>query len=353
MNARSALLLNTGMLTAIGLSAAQTASSARAGIARFAESSFFAKNGEPMTLALVPEEALAPVEELLDVEATWNNRAQRLLALAVPALQEALAGVEQPQTIPLFLGLPDELAAQGAEFLASLAQVAEFEFDRTRSETICAGRAAGLLALDRALEFLANGRGPFAVVGGVDSYFDLDVLNALDAEDRVAGEGVMDGFIPGEGACFLLLGAPDAPRSTTDAELILISAPGLGIESGHRYSQEPHRGDGLAAAFAQLFSSAAAAHTPVHTVFAGYNGENSWAKEWGVAYLRNKEKFAEPFAFEHPVDCFGDPGAALGPLLIGLAARGMTKGYRSGPCLVWCGSDRDARGAVLVTTGER
>jgi len=353
MIARSALILNTGMLTAIGLSAAQTASSARAGIARFAESSFFAKNGEPMTLALVPEDALAPVEELLDAEATWNNRAQRLLALAVPALHEVFAGVEQPQSIPLFLGLPDELAAQGAEFLASLAQVAEFEFDRAHSAAICAGRAAGLLALERALEFLASGRGPFAVVGGVDSYFDLDVLNALDAEDRLAGEGVLDGFIPGEGACFLLLGAPDAPLSTADTAPMLISALGQGSESGHRYSQEPHRGDGLATAFAQLFGCAGAGHTPVPTVYAGYNGENFWAKEWGVAYLRHKDKFAESFAFEHPVDCFGDPGAALGPLLIGLAALGMAKGYRSGPCLVWCGSDRDARAAALITSRAR
>lgn len=353
MNERSALILSTGMLTAIGLSTAQTASSARAGIARFAESSFFAKNGEPMTLALVPEEALAPVEELLDAEAAWGSRAQRLLALAVPALHEALIGVEQIQSIPLFLGLPDGFETHGANFLTSLTQVAELEFDHECSETFCAGRAAGLLALDRALEFLASGRGPLAIIGGVDSYFDEEVLRELDIEDRLLGEGVMDGFIPGEGACFLLLGVPSAPRAAHTAMPMLISAFGLERENGHRYSQEPHRGDGLARAFTQLFNYSGAANMPVQTVFAGYNGENFWAKEWGVASLRNKDKFAESFAFEHPADCFGDPGAALGPLMIGLAALSMVKGYCIGPCLVWCGSDRDTRAAALITTGAR
>ena len=83
-------------------------------------------------------------------------------------------------------------------------------------------------------------------------------------------------------------------------------------------------------------------------VYAGLNGEGLVAKEWGVAYLRSAERFAEGFEVEHPADCLGDAGAALGPILLGLAAIGLEKGYREGPCLVWSTSDREARGAALL-----
>jgi 3-oxoacyl-[acyl-carrier-protein] synthase-1 len=267
----------------------------------------------------------------------------RMLMLGVPALREAVADRTGPEAIPLFLGLPEAYASHGAAFIASLAQAAQVNVDLAASEAICAGRAAGLFALEQALEFLARGAGNFVLVGGVDTYLDDDVLLALDAEDRLQGEGVSDGFIPGEGAGFLLLGATGASAQAR------IAAIGLGSESGHRYSDQPYRGDGLAQAVREVFRRDASAHAPVRSVYAGYNGENFWAKEWGVAYLRNRERFAEAFRFEHPADCFGDLGAALGPVLIGLAATGIAKGYRAAPCLVWCSSDREARGAALVT----
>jgi len=51
---------------------------------------------------------------------------------------------------------------------------------------------------------------------------------------------------------------------------------------------------------------------------------------------------------EHPVENFGDPGAALGAILLGRAAIGLQRGYRQGPCLVWCSSDREERGAAMI-----
>ena len=60
------------------------------------------------------------------------------------------------------------------------------------------------------------------------------------------------------------------------------------------------------------------------------------------------ERFAENFEVEHPADCLGDAGAALGPILLGLAALGLEKGYRGSPCLVWSTSDREPRGAALL-----
>src|SRR6185312_13624131 len=150
-----------------------------------------------------------------------------------------------------------------------------------------------------------------------------------------------------EAAAFLLLrnGTKPTPGKTPMAMVLGVAT---GVEKGHRYSEEVYRGDGLTGTFRQLFGSVPQNQEKVRTVYAGFNGENFWAKEWGVAYLRNGEKFDEKFRMEHPVDCFGDPGAGLGPLMVGLAAIGMQKRHLNGPCLVWCSSDREERGAVVI-----
>jgi 3-oxoacyl-[acyl-carrier-protein] synthase-1 len=78
------------------------------------------------------------------------------------------------------------------------------------------------------------------------------------------------------------------------------------------------------------------------------NGEHIWGKEWGVAFLRNRDCIQEEHRMVHPAEFIGDPGAALGVLMVGLAAIALKKGYRRGPCLAWCGSDREERAAALV-----
>jgi len=176
---------------------------------------------------------------------------------------------------------------------------------------------------------------------------DLHLLSALDAEGRILADGVMDGFCPGEGAAFLLLSADREPEPGHPKRMAFVSAPGLALEAGHRYSDEPYRGDGLAQAIA--LALAALAGRPASTVLGSLNGENFGAKEWGVAYLRNQASLAEPLRFEHPADCLGDVGAACAPLLIGLAAMGIAAAYREDPCLIWCSSDTALRGAASVT----
>ena len=61
----------------------------------------------------------------------------------------------------------------------------------------------------------------------------------------------------------------------------------------------------------------------------------------------------DDIALAHPVDCFGDAGAALGPLLVSLGAIGIQKGYVREPCLAWCSSDRETRGAALLRGASR
>ena len=78
------------------------------------------------------------------------------------------------------------------------------------------------------------------------------------------------------------------------------------------------------------------------------NGESVWAKEWGTAFIRNRARFDENAEMNHPAEYYGDPGAAAGPLMAGLALTGLHRGYLKGPVLVFTSSDHGQRAAVLL-----
>lgn len=340
-----------GMVTAVGIGAKQTTASVRAGIARMAETSLYDKRFQPFTMGLVPDEALPPLVPPLEQVVGLTSRQMRMLRLGAVALQEVLKDVQNITSIPVLVGTADALPGRsdpaGDQFLTHLATQAGIAFNLKASKVFPMGRAAGLIALKEGFERIASGQATQIVVGGVDTYLDLYLLGTLDMEGRILAEGVMDGFVPGEGAGFLLLSSEKtvAEKQKPRARVMAVAT---GVEKGHRYSEEVYRGEGLANTVQQLFEAVPSTSEPVRTVYAGFNGESFWSKEWGVTYLRSKDKFDEPLRMEHPVDCFGDPGAALGPLMMGLATVGMQKGYLKGPSLVWCSSDREQRAATLV-----
>jgi 3-oxoacyl-[acyl-carrier-protein] synthase-1 len=344
------------MITSVGSDAPRTAAAVRAGMARFRETSFYDGRGQPIFMATVPDEDLAPLHASLEDDEAITERQAQMLRLAGIALREALEVAGDTSQIPLFLALPEAHprlpAPVDGGFLRKLTVQSGLGFDMEKSRMAAGGRAAGIALVAEALERLASRSAPLVVVGGVDSHQDADLLAALDEEDRIRAVDVLDGFTPGEGAAFLLLGPPGSARRARRKPIAWVDAAATSEEPGHRYSSEPYRGEGLDAAFSALFAQAAA--PPIQTVFAGLNGESFNAKEWGVAALRHQAKLSPGFRVLHPADCLGDTGAASGPLMLGLSAIGVEKGHRRSPCLVWCSSDLGGRGAALVSasTGE-
>jgi 3-oxoacyl-[acyl-carrier-protein] synthase-1 len=337
------------MTTPVGLKAAATAAAVRAGISRQRESSFWNCSGEPMIVAFLADEKLPPLAPELAQQKGLSKRHQRMLRLATRALREAVSPLSRVDSVPVLLVGPEsyekENAAIAADFLAHLRVQSEVHFSRVGSSTAFQGRAGGIAALEHALRLLHEQKQPYVLVGGVDSHADPALLGLLDQAGRVHAYGVMDGFVPGEGAGFLLLSAQR--KMPGSVGIAYLAAPGLGEERGHRRSEEPHLGDGLADAV-----RAAVAGAPdgsIGSVFCSLNGESFWAKEWGVAVIRSSTAFRGGLKLKHPADCFGDLGAASGPVLVGLAAMELGRGWIPGSSLVWCASEGAPRAAVLVS----
>ncbi|NMO19244.1 hypothetical protein HPC49_16490 [Pyxidicoccus fallax] len=343
------------MTTPVGLTSSATAAAVRAGISRLRESPIQDKQFKSIRAGFLEEAHLPPLSEKLRIASSlMPARKQRMLRLATQALKEASLG---SAAAPLFLALPESTGQQedsaGASILEQLAVQADVALHLPQSRVFQQGRAGGLLAVESACQALRSGRCRTALVGGVDTYLDLRLLADLDLEGRLLVDGAFDGLIPGEGAAFLLLGVPGATRHENRVPLAHLLGVGLGREEGHLYSEVPYRGEGLAQAFHHLFASVPADIPKTRCVYAGLNGENFWAKEWGVAYLRHRQRFEEPLRVEHPVEFTGDLGAALSTTMLGLAAVGLYKGYREGPILVWSSSDREDRAAALVVGARR
>ncbi len=351
MTGNSAAIIGTGMITAVGLDSSQSAASVRSGIDRFAETSIHDKRFQPFVMSILPDDVLPPLAPELEKVVGLTSRQIRMLRLAAPALQEAVEGFAGIKSIPLYLAGAEPLTNRPAPitepFLRQLVIQAGVEIDLAASRVFPDGRAAGLVALKEAMDALSSGKIEAVLVGGVDTFLDLYLLGTLDMENRVLGPGIMDGFIPGEGAAFLLLTSQNRAASFGIPISGFLTPVVMGFENGHLYSEQPYKGDGLAGVFTEFFG-AGYVKEPVRELYSAMNGENHWAKELGVAFVRNSAAFDPLYGMHSPADCIGDTGAASGIILAIMAAIGIRKGYRRSPALVTCSSDRGVCGAVAV-----
>ena len=341
-----------GMITPIGGSALTTAVAVRARRKGFRISDEY-KNGacKPIIMARVPDAALPEFIGELETSEDINIPIGRMLLMASVALEEVMASYPGNKPLPLILAGPTAYAGQEVPFsyafIDQLTAQTEIEFDRANSRLIATGRSGVLAGIDMAMKYLNLGTDDYVLVGGVDSYQDPDLLLQLDERDRIKAEDVPDGFIPGEAAGFLLLtNKPELAKNVGKFKVSLYT-PGLANEPGHLYSHETYTGSGLADAMRLAISQSDG--QAIQTVYSGMNGEHFWAKEYGVAMLRNKDALAENTSHEHPADCFGDLGAAMGAVLIGVAGISMARSGKPQHGLVYCSSDQAQRAAVCIS----
>ncbi|MBK6534552.1 MAG: hypothetical protein IPF99_34865 [Deltaproteobacteria bacterium] len=333
-------ITHTGMISPVGTSALQTTTSVLAGVSRLRATSLLDERWQPIRLGLLREPSLPPLAPALQARGDLSTRCARMIRLAGSALAECAEQAGALADVPMFLAIPEiapgRASSPDARFFDDLAHQSGVGFTAAESTAFPLGRAAGFHALAAGLAAIEAGA-PRALVGGVDSYLDPLLLGWLDAEQRLLAEGRPVGFMPGEGAAFVVLARA--------AGGVTLDAVGLGAEPGHRGSEEPFAGEGLTAAFRATLPDGA----DVQTVFAGMNGEPIDARAWGIAARRHHRALRPDAALYHPVENTGDPGAALGVMMVAMAATGLSRRRVRGPCLLWACSDGAPCGAARIS----
>lgn len=343
-------IVTTGARTSIGLTAGSSAAAYRAGISGMGEHPFIIdQSGDPLTVAR---------DSRLDPELMGSNR---FIALAEAALREACLPIEANRwppgfRVPVFLGLPeyrpgfsqqDAYAVQQA-----LTQIAGLPIQLGQVDIITQGHAAGFLALATAAEHIQRGLVEVCLVGGVDSYLHPDTIDWLDENRQLVGAVSRSGFVPGEGAGFCLLMTDRARRQLGMASLAQLAAIAIGKEDKLIKTAEVCLGAGLTSVV-QKAAACLDSSQKINAVICDINGERYRGEEWGFVGLRLSTYFDDPAAYDSPADCWGDVGAASGPLFAMLACRAAARGYAIGTrTLLWASSENGVRGAALLETSD-
>lgn len=333
-------IIGCGGRTALGFDRVSTAAAVRAGIPALAEHPYMIDRfGNPMRVAR--DLGLDPL----------LAGARRLVDLALPAAHEALRPIQGQQglsPVRLLVCTGEPRPGQSESFAAVLVEALR-EALGPRIGTVAhlaRGHAGGLLALALGAQAIREGRTQLALVGGVDSYLHPETLEWLDDLEQLHSEQNLYGFCPGEAAGFVLLASSDLARSAGIRPLLDLAGVGYGRETNLIKTEGICLGEGLSDAFRM----AAPPESPkVDRILCDMNGERYRGNEYGFAAIRNPTLFRNAADFETPADCWGDIGAASGPLFVCLAAEAEARNYAKGPqTLVWASSEQGLRAAALL-----
>lgn len=334
-------IVGVGARTPLGFNAAGSAAAVRAAVSAIREHPYFVDAaGEPISVTM--DAGISPDADEVD----------RLHALSLPAIREALAPLASAQgfdvPIPTIIGLceprpgrPEQLEVELTRRLETAAPI--------RVKVIPHGHSAGLMALQEAARMIYAEQAELCLVGGVDSYLQWETLEWLDVERQLMSEENRSGFVPGEGAGFCLVASTGvARRRGLDVLAWLVSAA-TARERNLIKTNDICIGEGLSEAITQ---AAAALKLPEERVDASYcdlNGERYRSEEFTFTVLRSQSAFVNMLDNVTPADCWGDMGAASGPLLATLAIASGARGYARGPrSMLWTSSEGGYRSAAVL-----
>lgn len=335
-----------GMITPVGGNVAMTVAAVEAGISGYKNSEYRTNKNEPVVMAKVPNLVFEQIQCNVGGSDVFNYRQERIIRLAIIALRESVSKHIVVEAVPLLLAMPENNLndEECSPIIPALTENIAPWINTTITRRFSTGRAAGMEALDFAFNYLMNQPQDYLLVAGVDSFEDDSVITKY--QSRILSIGAADAFAPGEGASALLLTRHIELAEKRDGYAIALNRPAIAKEDGNLFSEKPYKGEGLDKTF-----KLALHHQPsksIHAIYSSMNGENHWAKEYGVAYLRSKNKFIDDIKIEHPADCYGDLGAATSTALIILAAEKLYKANLAKKHLVYSSSDKETRGALVI-----
>lgn len=332
-------VLGVGLVSGVGLTAAECCAAIRCGINNFRETRFIGDDGEWL------------VGSAVDLKKPYRGFT-KLAKMAANAISEcfAVAAPEKPDRIPVLMCIaeperPGRYEGLSYVLLPDIEQELGFRL-HPHSRVIELGRVGGAVALLRARRMLAERRCTQVIVAGVDTFLTGATLAAYDHTDRLLRSNNSNGFIPGEAAGAALLAEwPQEMRSP-----LLLRGLGFGREPAPLGSGRPLRANGLMQSIGGALNEAGIALEDCDHRIADVNGEQYRFKEAGLAITRLLRRRKALFSLWHPADCIGEVGAATLPAMLAMLCVGAKNEYLPGPVFLGHISNDDEKRAAFVAT---
>ncbi|TQF15279.1 hypothetical protein FJV41_14485 [Myxococcus llanfairpwllgwyngyllgogerychwyrndrobwllllantysiliogogogochensis] len=343
-----AVLVASGARAPVGTTAESVAAAVRAGISRVRRLQVPELGHQPASF--IARDGLLNSQE-------WSSAA-RMAVMGAAALEEVLARLAPALPpvnveVPVLVGLPEERpgwrAADASRVVAALAAVGGGHL-RPRVEPRLTGHASALEVLREAVTRVGRtARCPLVIVGGIDSYHEVQTLTWLRERKQWLEAGARTGFAPGEAAAFVaVMAAPDARRWGLVPHAT-VRAVATARETRLIHTNDLNLGDGLTAAVNEALAPLKGTGEMVACVHGDLNGERYRSEEWGFVALRLGAVFRDASVIRTPVSNCGEVGAATGALNLVLCAQSWQRRYASGPrALLWGSSEAGLRAAALL-----
>jgi len=338
-------IVAVGARTPLGFNADSSIAAVRSGISEVSEHPF------------IVDQKVEPVRMAFDFELDPGLMGpERLIALAATALEEICHKLKPVWTnyrkIPLFLGLPEERPGWTGEHkqavrdgLRSQPMPVDFE----PFELFPYGHASGLIALDAACKQIRTGRAEVCVVAGVDSYLDLQTLEWLDENKQLATSYHRGAFFPGEGAGAIAVASDAFVQRFRMESLTVIRGISIATETKKIKTDTVCLGEGLTESVKKAVMPLRLPQEAVEGIICDINGERYRSEEWGFVLLRMQNAMVDPTDYDLPASCWGDMGAASGPLFVALAVTaGKQKWAKGKRYLIWNSSEGGQRAAAVL-----
>lgn len=336
MNSGPVSIVNIGLVTSVGLTAAASCAAIRAGLTNPSETQFLDSAGDRI------------VAHGVQLDQPWRGR-RKLVKMAALAIEECLVGVprEEWKQIPLLLCVaerdrPGRLEGLDDKLFFEIQQDLGSEFSEA-SLVIPHGRVSVATAMKKARELIRDAASPFVLIAATDSLLTWPTLNAFERDDRLLTKKNSNGFLPGEGAGALLIGTGQG------GELLVCSGIGFATESATVAGGEPLRGSGLTQAIKNALADAGCQISDLDFRITDASGEQYYFKEAALALGRTLKSRKEEFKMWHPAECVGETGATFGVLCLCVASLAVVKQYALGArFLVHASADAGQRMAMVV-----
>lgn len=336
-----------GARTPLGFNARSSAAAVRGGISAIeADRAFRDKAGEPMNLAR---------DAALDVTVPIAERIAQMLSSVIDEVLPDRIDVRVRDRIQCWIGTPEARPGLPESLALSVVRAASTAggFASSAIHVLPVGHASGLMAIQAAAQAIAARETEMALVVAADSYHDAATLEWLDRAGFLMSAENRNGFPPGEAAGACLLASEDAARLHGLPELASIAGAATSFEPNSIRATTVCKGEGLTAAMRAALAGLNAPQEGITATYCDLNGERYRNEEFLYTLLRVQEAFLDAHAYSSPADCWGDVGAASGPLFVALAVAAYDRGYAAGTVPLLCsGSESGYRSAVVLRLHE-
>jgi 3-oxoacyl-[acyl-carrier-protein] synthase-1 len=340
MNSRALAVHGIGLVTSVGLTAAESCAAFRAKISNPTETRFADPAGDWI------------MGHQVDLSQPWRGL-NKLAKMAAIAIAEALEGVERAHwhSLPVLLCVaesdrPGRTPGIDGQLMVAIQDELGLQFSAPCT-IVPQGRAGVASALLLARDLLASRGSPPVLIVAADSLVSWPTLQHYASRDRLLLASNSNGFLPGEGAGALLVGPPRSKMAE-----MLCAGIGLSQEAAHIDSGEPLRGDGLVRAMQAALSESGVAMHEVDYRVSDVSGEQYYFKEASLALDRSLRIRKSQIELWHPADSIGECGAVSGIACLATAQAAARKGYAPGAnALLHFSNDNGLRAAVVSTSG--